>query len=223
MMIFSSGFSYLTGLILASVILLLLVRWLSTRLSGDSDQEKISQGKKIASSNVWTVALVLLSFMLVISIGSSTGAIIWVAIKGIAEGAVTIWPENSIGAITGAATSLISFGLFALVLSAFGPILSTVYEKWTEYIAPVVGGTIGAAISGGLGVSVVYILFLSTVIGGIALVCFEIITSKMRVTFKGISELVIAGLGFGFVNGVILTVVFKVIDVSLGLDWMIAG
>jgi hypothetical protein len=168
------------------------------------------------------VALVLLSLMLVVSIGSIMGVILWEAVKGIA-GTVTASPEIFVAAIVGAVASTVGFGLFALVLSLFGPILSVVYEEWTEYIAPVIGGAVGAAISGGLAVSVIYMVALSALTGGIALLFYRIITAKERITFKDITELVIAGVGFGAVNGVIVAVFFKVLELTVGIGWLLAG
>jgi len=37
------------------------------------------------------------------------------------------------------------------------------------------------------------------------------------------TELVIAGVGFGAVNGVIVAVVFKVLEVTVGIGWLLAG
>jgi hypothetical protein len=164
----------------------------------------------------------LLSFLLVVSVGSIVGVVIWEAIKGIV-GMVTASPEVFVAAIVGAAASMIGFGLFALMLSLFGPILSIVYEEWTAYIAPTVGGTVGAAISGGLAVNVIYIVALGALTGGITLLFYGIITAKERITFKGMTELVIAGVGFGAVNGVIVAVVFKVLEVTVGIGWLLAG
>jgi hypothetical protein len=159
--------------------------------------------------------------MLVVSIGSIIGVIIWEATKGIV-GTVTTSPEIFVAAIVGAVASMVGFGLFALVLSMFGPILSVVYEEWTEYVAPVVGGAVGAAIGGGL-VSVIYMVALSALTGGITLLFYGMITAKERITFKGITELLTAGVGFGAINGVIVAAVFKVLEVTVGIGWLVAG
>ena len=174
--------------------------------------------KKLVASKAGTVAQVLLSLVLLVSIGAIVGIIIWEAI----EGTVSASPKVFVAAIVGAAASAIGFGLFALVLSLFGPILSAVCEEWTAYVAPAIGGTVGAAISGGL-TNVIYLVALSALTGGIVLLVFGTITGKERVTFNGISELVIAGVGFGAVNGVIVVAVFKVLEVTLGIDWLVAG
>jgi hypothetical protein len=64
---------------------------------------------------------------------------------------------------------------------------------------------------------------LSALTGGIALLFYRIITAKERITFKGITELVIAGVGFGAVNGVIVAVFFKVLEMTAGIGWLLAG
>ena len=46
---------------------------------------------------------------------------------------------------------------------------------------------------------------------------------KERITLKGLSELALAGLGFGAINGIIVFVAFKVLEVTVGLDWLLAG
>jgi hypothetical protein len=118
---------------------------------------------------------------------------------------------------------MVGFALFALVLSLFGPLLTVVYEEWTGRVAPVIGGTVGAAISGGLGVSVIYIVALSALTGGLTLIFREAITAKERITFKDMTELAIAGVGFGAVNGIIVAGVFKVLEATVGIGWMLAG
>jgi hypothetical protein len=118
---------------------------------------------------------------------------------------------------------MIGFALFALVLSLLGPILAGVYEQWTGHIAPVIGGTVGAAISGGLDVSVITIVALSALTGGLTLIFREATTAKERITFKDIAELAIPGVGFGAVNGIILAGVFKLLEATVGIGWMLAG
>jgi hypothetical protein len=219
---FDSGIHCVIGLILASAVLLCLVRRLSIRLSEDSHLESPSWVNRLVESKAGIIAQVLLSFLLVVSIGGIVGVIMWQVIKGIA-GMVTASPEVFVAAIMGAAASTIGFGLFALMLSLFGPILSVVYEEWTAYIAPTIGGTVGAAISGGLAVNVIYVVALSALTGGIAAVFYRVITAKERITFKGLTELVIAGVGFGAVNGAIVAAFFKVLEVNVGIGWLLAG
>ena len=122
---FDSGIHCVTGLVLASAVLFCLLRRLSPELSQDSHLESPSRAKKLVESKAGTVALVLLSLMLVVSIGSIIGIILWEAIKGIA-GTVTASPEIFVAAIVGAAASTVGFGVFCLVLSMFGPKLSVV-------------------------------------------------------------------------------------------------
>jgi hypothetical protein len=177
--------------------------------------------KKLVASQAGLVAQVLLSLMLMVSVGAIVGIIIWEVIEAIA-GTITASPEVFVAAIVGSAASGIGFGLFALALSLFGPILSAVYEEWTAYVAPAIGGAVGAAISGGLA-NVIYLVGLSALTGGIVLLFYRLITAKERLTLKGITELAIAGVGFGAVNGVIVTTVFKVLELTVGIGWLVAG
>ena len=178
--------------------------------------------KKLVASKAWIVAQVLLSFVLVLSMGSITGIILWEAIKGTAR-TVMASPEIFMAAVVGAAISTVGLGLFSVVLGMFGPILSVVYEDWTSHIAPVVGGTVGAAIGGGLAASVIYVVALSALTGGIALLFYRMLTAKKRITFKGTTELVIAGVGFGVVNGAIVAAAFKALEVTVGIGWLVVG
>jgi hypothetical protein len=191
-------------------------------LAKDHHPESPIWVKKLLESKAGIVAQVMLTLMLVVSIGGIAGIVIWETVKGI-FGAVTAPPEIFVAAVVGAAVSTIGFGLFAVVLGMLGPILSVVYEEWTAYIAPVIGGTAGAAISGGLAVNAVYIVALSALTGGITLVFYSLITAKEEISLKGISELVIAGVGFGAIDGVIVAAVLKLLEVAVGIDWMLAG
>ncbi len=178
--------------------------------------------KKLVESKAGVVVQVLFSFVLVLGIGSIVGIVLWESIKGTARTVISS-PGIFVAAVVGAAASTVGFGLFSLVLGMFGPILSVVYEEWTSYVAPVVGGTVGAALGGGLEVSVIYVVALSALTGGVALLFRRTLTAKERVTPKGITELAIAGVGFGVVNGIIVAAVFKVLEVTVGIGWLVAG
>jgi hypothetical protein len=199
-----------------------LVRWLSNRSSEEDDPDSHSWIKKLVESKGGGVVVALLVLMLVVSLGSLIGVFMWEVIKGVAETAIAS-PKVIVAAIAGAAASMTGFVLFALVLSLFGPIQFVAFEQWTVYIAPVIGGTIGAAIGDGLAVSVIYIVVLSAMTGGITLLIHDVITAKKRITLKAIHELVIAGLGLGAINGIILAIFFKVLEATVGISWLLAG
>jgi hypothetical protein len=162
------------------------------------------------------------ALMLAVSGGSLVGILIWGTTKAIA-GVFIISPKTFVAAIAGAATSMVGFGLFALVLGLLGPMLSVVYEEWTMSIAPVIGGTVGAAISSGLAVRVIYIVAIGALTGGVTLMSYRLIRSRERVALKAIADGLIAGVGFGAINGVIVGVVFKLLEVGVGIGWMLAG
>ncbi len=211
---FDSGLHCITGLLLAAAILSCLVR----KLSQASQPASSSRPDKPIESQAGIVVL-LLSLMLVVNVGSIIGVILWETIQGIA-GTVTTSPEVFVAASVGAAASTIGFALFALALNLLGPILSVVYEEWAAYIAPVIGGTVGAAISGGL--DIIYTVPLSALTGAIILLLYEILTKK-SIPFQAITELVIAGVGFGAINGAILALIFKTLEVTVGAGWLLAS
>ena len=210
------------GLILGVVLFYYFIRLMNTNVSEDGNVEPPVWVTRLVESKGGLVVRELLSFVLGMSFASIVGIIIWETIKGIA-GTATAPLEVFVAAIVGAAASMIGFTLFTLVLSLFGPILVVAYEEWTGHVAPVIGGAVGAAISGGLAVSVIYIVGLSALTGGLTLVFREAITAKERVTFNGMTELAITGVGFGAVNGLILAGVFKLLEVTVGTGWMLAG
>ena len=109
--------------------------------------------------------------------------------------------------------SMLGFGLFAIILSMLGPILSVAYEAWIGYVAPVVGGVVGAAIGSGYITGGIRMVGLSALVGGLALVMFQVSTSERRVGIKDMGECLAAGIGFGIINGVILAVLFQVLEV----------
>jgi hypothetical protein len=213
---FDSGVHCITGLVLAAAILLCLVR----RLSQDDRQELPRRVNEPVGSKAGIAILLLASLLLVASLGSIAGVVTWEALKGMA-GLFTASPKIFVAASVGAAASVIGFALFALVISLLGPIMSTVYEEWTAYMAPVVGGAAGAAVSGGLGI--ILTIPLGALTGGVALLFYETLTTKERITFKGVTELALAGMGFGVINGVIVATIFKVLEMTVGLDWLLAG
>lgn len=179
--------------------------------------------KKLVESKGAVIVRTLLTLMLWVSFASVIGIITWKAIEGIAEVVTASSFEIFVAALVGAVASMIGFALFALVLSLFGPILSMVYERWVGYIAPVIGGAVGAAISEGLAINLIYIVPLSALTGGLALVTHEVITAKEGVTFKGITAVILPGVVFGAINGAIVGGVFKLLEVTVGIGWMLAG
>lgn len=213
---FDSGVDCISGLLLAAAILLCLVR----RLSQDDRQEASGRTNGPVGSKARMTALLLSSLLLVASLGSVAGVVTWEALKGMA-GLFTASPKIFVAASVGAAASVVGFALFALALSLLGPILSTVYEEWTAYMAPVVGGAAGAAFNGGL--DIILIIPLGALTGGVALLFYETLVTQERITFKGATELVLAGMGFGAINGVIVAMIFKVLEMTVGLGWLVAG
>ena len=209
-------------LILAAIFLYGFIRLANTNLSEDGRLEAPIWVKKLIESKSGVLVRSLLSLLLWVSLSGIIGIIIWEAIKGVA-GTVTASFEVFVAASVGATASMISFALFALVLGLLGPILAVAYEEWIWYIAPVIGGTVGAAISGGLAINVIYIVTLSALTGGLTSIFRQAITAKEKVTFKNATELAIAGVGLGAINGIIVAGVFKVLEATVGIDWMLAG
>jgi hypothetical protein len=131
-------------------------------------------------------------------------------------------PEILGTGIIWAAMSVVGFGLFALLLSLLGPLLWVAYEAWIGYIAPVIGGVVGVALESGILVGVllesraigrsIAVVGSSMVIGALASMSFEAIISKKKVSAKALSENLIAGLGFGLINGLILAALSSVLE-----------
>ncbi len=211
----SSG--YAISLVLITVVLFYMVR----KLDDENHSELPNWATTLLKSNVGIGIQVIVSLTHFVSLGSLVGIILWVLLKGVAD---MVMGSSAIfrAAIVGATLSPLGFGIFAVILGLLGPILSMVYEEWTAYIAPVIGGTVGAAISSGLPTNVIYIVALSALTGGIALVLYDLVMIKESVTLKRIGDLVIAGVGFGVVNGVIEAIAFKVLEVTVGLGWLLA-
>jgi hypothetical protein len=210
------------GLILGVVLFYYFIRVMRTNVSEDGTVEPPAWLKRLAESQGGEVVRALLALVLGIGLASLVGIVVWETVQGIAETAIAP-REVFVAAFVGAVASMVGFALFALVLSLFGPILSAAYEEWVGRIAPVIGGAVGAAISGGLGVSVITIVALSALAGGLTLVLHQAITADKRITFKDVSESAIAGVGFGAVNGLLLAGVFKLLEVTVGIGWMLAG
>jgi len=139
---------------------------------------------------------------------------------------VTVNFDTFAAASVGAVVSVIGFALFALVINLLSPILTQVYEEWTWYIAPIIGSTVGAAINGWHAINainVILIIALGAFIGWVVMVIRGAVIDKEIINLKSVIDLAIPGIGFGTVNGAILGGIFKVLDVTLGIDWMLAG
>lgn len=210
------------GLILGVVLFYCFIRLMRTNVSEDGNVEPPVWVKRLAGSKSGLVVRALLAFLLGTGLASLGGIVIWETLQGIARTA-TASLEVFVAALVGAVASMIGFALFALVLSLFGPILTGMYEEWTGRVAPVIGGAVGAAIWGGLGVRVIYIVGLSTLTGGLTLVLREAITAERRITLRDVIELAMVGAGFGAVNGLSLAGVFKLLETTVGITWMLAS
>jgi hypothetical protein len=210
------------GLILGVVLFYYFIRVMRTNVSEDGTVEPPAWVKRLVASKGGVVLRELLAFLLGMGLASLVGIVIWETIQGIAGFARTP-REVFLAAFVGAVASMVGFGLFALVLSLFGPILTAAYEEWTGRVAPVIGGAVGAAISGGLTVSVIYIVGLSALTGGLTLVLREAIAAKKTITLDNATEIAIAGVGFGAINGLILAGVFRLLEATVGIAWMLAG
>ena len=145
-----------------------LVQWLTNRSSEEAKPDLLRWVKRLVESKGSKVALALLILVLIVSVGSFVGVVLWEAVEGITE-TVMASPKVFLAAIAGSVASMIGFVLLSLVLRLCGPTFSEGFIQWTAYSAPVIGGAIGAAIGDGLAINVIYIVALSALIGGITL------------------------------------------------------
>lgn len=198
------GIPWVVGFLIALTLSLVLIRWLP---DGKPGKETPPWAVKLVESSLGKVVIALLALLLTVGTGSVLGALACVAVQGVAR-TISKLPEILGTAIVGAALSMVGFGLFALLLSLLGPILSVVYEGWVGYIAPVVGGVVGAAIASGYVGGGIYIVGIAALVGALAQTIFEVSTSKKRVRIKDVGESLTAGLGFGFINGLVLALFF---------------
>ena len=163
--------------------------------------------EKLVASIPGKIVIVLLSLVLMIGTGGVAGVLVCLPVKGISVTLAGL-PEILGTAIVGAAVSIVGFGLFTLLLSLLGPVLSVAFETWIGYIAPVIGGVVGAAVGSGYVTGGLGIVGVSALTGGLVLVMFDASTSKKKVTGKAVGESLVAGMGLGFVQGVILALFF---------------
>jgi hypothetical protein len=140
-----SGTLWVLGFLIALTLSLVLIRRLPGGMPG---KETPPWAEKLVESKLGKVAVALLALILTIGTGSILGALACAAVQGVAK-TIAGLPEILGTAIVGAALSVIGFGLFALLLGFLGSVLSVAYEGWIGYIAPVVGGIVGAAVAGG--------------------------------------------------------------------------
>jgi hypothetical protein len=202
-----SGTLWVAGFAIALTLSLVLIRRLP---GGTPGQKRPAWAVKLVESRLGKVVIALLSMALMVGAGSAIGVLVCVPTQSPAE---TIFglPEILGTAIVGAAMSVIGFGLFAILLSLLGPVLSVAFEGWIEYIAPVVGGVVGAATAGGYVSGGIAIVGISALAGALALLVFEVSTRRKRVRIKDVGDSLAAGLGFGFVHGLILALLSPVV------------
>lgn len=199
-----------------------LIRWLSDDTPEVDRSISATSAITFSQSPSGKIVYALLAFAFTVGMGSLLGIMMWKAIDGLFEIAITA-PIVFITALAGSIISMMSFMLLTIVLRVFGPILIEAFEQWLGYIAPVIGGTVGAAIGSGLPVNVLYIIPLSAVTGGLASLIHGVITDKKIASKKSIQDSLIAGVGLGAVNGLILTLFLKLMEWTVGIRWLLAG
>lgn len=168
--------------------------------------------KTLVESKSGMVVLLMLSLIMMVGQGSLVGVLICVPVQGIAE-TVASFPEVLAAAVAAAAMSMLGFLLLTLLLSMLGRVLSAVFEAWIGYIAPVIGGTVGAGLASGWVTGAILIVVTSALIGGLALVVFRVSTSEESVGRTAVGEILTAGLGFGLVNGLFLAGLWKIWEI----------
>ena len=132
-----------------------------------------------------------------------------------------IWFEVLIAAIIGALISVVGFGLFIVaqyvICRRLEAVAVYVYELWLAFIAPVIGGVVGAAIFSNAVSRGIYIIAIGALIGGTAIPVLEsIIGDRGNRRARNIIQQAIAGMGYGTINGTILAVIFAILKV---LGW----
>ena len=211
---FGSDTLWVPGLLLAMTAYLALDRWLPARPPENEGARPDPPGwaEKLVESIPGKIVLLLLGLTLVVGTGGLVGTLLCVPVKGLAE-TIASFPKTLGAAIVGALMSAIGFGLLTLLLSLAGPILSAAFEAWIGYIAPVIGGIVGAALESGTLTGGIAIVGASILVGGLASVIFEASTGKKSITAKAVGESLTAGLGFGLVNGLVLAGLYKLLEV----------
>ena len=204
-----SGALWPVGFFLALTLSLVLVRQLpaeppARRPPGSGPT---NWADAFAETPVGKIVYLLLALVLAAGSGGVAGVLVCVPVQGVAE-AIAGFPETLGTAIAGAAMSVMGFGLLVLVMARRGPPLFAAWEAWIGYVSPVVGGVVGAAVrsgtlSGGIG-----IVGVSAWVGALGLLGFDLSAGGKRVGTKHVGESLVAGIGFGVINGVILAVLF---------------
>jgi hypothetical protein len=203
-----SSTPWVIGFFAALTLSLVLIRWLWARTPG---KEPSTWADKLVASRPGKVVQVLLALNLTVGAGSVIGVLVCVPVQGVAK-TIAGLPGILGTAMIGAAMSMIGFALFALLLSLLGPVLSVAFEAWIGYIAPVVGGVVGAALESGYASGGMLIVGLSALVGALALVIFEVSAGEKSVRIKDVGDWLTAGLGFGLVNGLILALLFWALE-----------
>jgi hypothetical protein len=214
------------GFLLAVTLSLALVRSIPDPPSGEDtpDPDTLPWTERLVAALPGKIAIVLAALLLAIGTGSIVGTLLCVPVLGPAE-MVSALPGVLGKATLGAALSLIGFGLFGFVLAMLGPILSSVFESWTMYIAPVIGGIAGAALESGpirggpIGevlesgpiASGILLVGLSALVGSVASTILEGTRGKGKPSVKSLGENLIAGIGIGAINGIILALLFRAV------------
>jgi hypothetical protein len=200
---------WVIGFFVALTLSFVLTRWLWARTPGRGPP---TWAVRLAASKPGTVVQVLLALNLIIGMGSVIGVLICVPVQGVAK-TIAGLPAILGTAMIGAAMSVVGFALFFLLLSLLGPVLSVAFEGWIGYIAPVVGGVIGAALESGYASGGMLVVGLSALVGAFALAIFTVSTGGKSVRIKDVGDSLTAGLGFGVINGLILAPLFWVLEI----------
>ena len=222
-MVFDVGVQCAGGLVLLAAVLLgIFTGKIYVQLDEETRLGGPDWAERLAESKAGTVIQVLLAPIIILGVGGAIGVLLWGTFNGIYEIALA-QPAVLWTAIVGATASMISCALLALLASLFGPILSAGWEVLIVYIAPIVGATVGAAIGGGLPINLLFVLPLGALAGGVAAPVSSLILAKEGTSLKTASQEVTTGLFLGAILGAILTGAFKLLELTVGLDWLLTG
>ena len=168
----------------------------------------------MTDGNLKTTGLILILCVLVLLLVGSVWVFEALHTNRIFPG-VSVWGIHVGGLVPSEAAAMLEADsrLDAPLLSLLGPILSVVYEGWVGYIAPLVGGVVGAATASGYVGGGIGIVGVGALVGAFALAVFEVSMGGKCVRIKDVGESLTAGLGFGFINGLILALLFWVLEV----------
>jgi hypothetical protein len=209
---FDAGTLWSTGGVLAISLALALVRFMPgpPPTSKPPDPETLSKGERLAASTPGKVVTILSVAVLAIGMGSIAGLLVCLPVLGPRQ-TVTALPGVLGRAALAATLSAVGFVILVVVIALLGTrILSGVFEHWAAYIAPVIGGVIGAVLESGAFATGLLVVGLSAVVGGIASIIYEGIQSN-RLTVKSLGETSTAGLGIGAINGLVLALTLGVL------------